>query len=531
MTARGPATTRPRPTSVATVAVLLVLPAFVGCITVDPDTPGNGRPQATPPAHVCRAVQVPSLRQGATYAWGAVGRYYESTRWVNTDWSATNPDSNRSDSIRLPSGSSLTIRIADDPEPMLTYRGDHVPAIQATYWFDHADEENPVPAFDVWLDPDNGTLVQEAWRNYVVADDGDPFHISRFLVASRPPLLFGSLFWNATLAANDDGRYVWGEGPYGFLQDGFGPSEWINWTIERVRPAEGRDACLADVEAEVGLRPGTQLGVAGLSLTLASDRALPVAYTWDHPEVWEETFGDPFPTFRLAMTDATPGTGPRLSPFEDPWPGEDTVDDLDATRLEMRPPRNGSNYHGADLFATDYDQAVRKARATEDGRAWFDDHPDARPAFYQHLKGNASSPVIDHWNIFWSEPGGPDTFQAQITRKEPLAPVLDDRFDVHTQRSQRDWNLTPLEHWTTMGGFEQAFESHYDGEELEVLSCDFILEETDVKCTGGSQNSTGRHDIGTWAGIVPFTIWIDEGWIFSDAGWTVGDEPFGPPVR
>lgn len=522
-------TTAPRPTGVAVAVVTLVLPAFVGCITSAPDTPGDGLPQGTPPPQACGDVEVPALRQGASYTWGAEGKYYESTRWVNTDWSATNPGSDRSGPIVLPEGSGLTIRVADEPEPMLTYHGDHVPAVQATYWFDHADEPNPNPAFDVWVDPDTGNLVQWTWRTEA-ATKGDIFHGSRFLARSRPPLLFGSLFWNATLGPDDSGRHAWREGPYNSDWSHQG-QEWINWTVERVRPAKDREACLAEVEAEVGLRPGTQLGVADLSLTLASDRAMPIAYTWDHPDVWAEFYDEPQPTFRLRLEDATRGSGPSLAAFRDTLPGDDTVEDLDATRLPMRPPRNGSNYHGADIFTTDYDRAVRKAKATEDGQVWFGNHPDARPAYLEHLKGNESSENIDYWNIFWTEPEGRDTFQAMVTRKEPLLPGLDDRFEVHTRRSQQDWNLAPLEDWTTMGGFEQAFESYYEGEQLEVLSCDFRLGEGGVDCDGGSQNSTGRHGIGGWAGVRPFTIWIRTGWIFNDPGWTVGEEPFGPPVR
>lgn len=475
--------------------VLLLAVAAAGCLG----------PSQPPDPAACSAVTVPAARAGDGYTYAAEGRYWSLNNVAYVDWSAVNPGTDQTweeeGTLHLKPGSTIEVHVADRARPRLDLYARRPDAYQVTYWADEPGEPRDFPFKEEWVHAETGRLVQVSDRAFLVKDDRVR-HFTRFQ-NRQPPMWMAPLVWDRTLTVGaadhrtyyDEDRVPVGTDRSELLANS---SDGYRWRVDDV--TAGEDGCLATVRvtASVGSAQGNYSG----TLRFDGSVPMPVQVRWEIP--W---LGQPF---TMSLQQYRPGDGPHLPAF-DPGPllGR-------GTGLEMRPPRNGFLYHGADVFTTDYDRAVALVKSTDHAQRWFESHPRARPYDVEHTVGAPGESTREQWSIAWADPASDDELSGIVARENRTLGVRSE-YEVSIHEYNTTKSLTPTEgRWATFGSMAETFRALY-GKDPEVVSCRMSPDnDMQAECKWGTRRSVGSGGAGHSGDGSGFHMKIRQGWLVID---------------
>lgn len=485
----------------ASVAVGLVLAIVAaGCVQL----PSAGT--------TCTGVEVPPLRGGARYTYAAEGRYQRlHDTQPSAMWEYWYPNTSRETGpITFRSGDELTIAAGSGTEQRMGILGNQHEARQVTHWVDPVEESEPAPVIDVWLDADEGTIVQDYDR--VAQTLGGPMHFMHFALRQQPALLGMPLLWNHTVEVGDSATYTYLKIP-GTADSPKEPRRF-EYEVDAVRPvSQEPDACMARLRISLTTWDATWDVWEG-TLVVRDDRALPVRYTVEGRNTRDEPLD-------LSLQRVERGSG---EPFA-------AVGELpegiapDEPGLASGPPDDGFLPRGEPVFETPYDDAVRRIRDEDEAKRWFEDHPQAQPYDVEHTVGSPNESEKEQWSIHWADAASDDRLSGIVVRYDPMFPTVQSEYSVSVSTGSNEWTVPSTDNvsWASLPAVADAFETLY-GEDLEVLFCRMPK----LECGLGTRESVGSSSAGHSGSVGGLRVWFEKGWIAQSQAH--GDAPLAEPV-
>ncbi|HLF16465.1 MAG TPA: hypothetical protein VI796_03425 [Candidatus Thermoplasmatota archaeon] len=454
-------------------------------------------------------VEIPRVQGGDEFLYDAQGLLRFVDLEPIADWLGDSSDGTNS-ALNVPPGTTLRVRVSQEPSPRLSSQGFLRYAFQASFSVEVPGREGGIEFADEWIGTDNAQPIQTVLRN-VLSEEDQVLHFIRHTRYNRVPLLLGPLFAGQTLEDGMAGEVnIPPERGFPGIGEGVSSVGSIRWDVET---SWEKSACEATVKVVYVLEEikGSALE-DHITLRLRNGTPLPVEYSMQ----------DQFRPAKsnLVLSSFIPGNGPALPLFSSVDPAESSMHPV---AIFEGCPRGDFTSFPTSCFEAR--AALGQDAATS---LWLEQHPAAEVAKTVHLQGAQDSGVVDRWEFTYADSGGGYMFQ--VDRKSPLVgivPVPANEFEVTGMPA--DSQEKPPAGVASPAGYEleTLHRYAYGGTEPEVLDCRW----SQGYCGIGTHQGTGMLRAGepgsaiSWVGLM---VEIQTGLVLQEAGYDA--RAIGPPV-
>ncbi len=380
----------PEPAVVLLAPFLLVV-LLAGCMSAPAPTPPNNAGDPSP----CESFAIPAIREGASYRYNASGAFMPPairTDWI--DWRALDPNTTIKPWDPLPQGSLIEYQVAST-QPRMDQRGRMVPSHQVAIWIKHPSFDEPIHAYDQWIDNKQGIPVNVHYRSsqWDQASWGDEVikTSAQLTREGYPHLLLAPQFWQKPFEPETTQSLP--ISPEYYFPDSDPSPGKLHAAIGSIT-RNTDDSCQVKIQVDIDWplqdRVDIEAAIAPfrMELTFWEGLSLPtrVHAIWNQDEDPQE--------FHLQLVSHDVGSGASLPPPRPPLPIE--------SQLEISDTVDGLPQDATCAYETCLHDAVDAIRLHPDAILWFQQHPDA--TLHSLSFSQYRTEMYEHrWTVRWIE--------------------------------------------------------------------------------------------------------------------------------